>query len=108
MHYYGKEETYVDKFHRGVTFYLDNSFSIVVNAPLETHFDISRTVRSCEDGENDYKQFIKIKNLGDIYVEPVIANLQNSLTSERFHLIMGPNVSLYSCKDYTSRLTKRK
>jgi hypothetical protein len=99
MHPYGPELGYIEKFRSGTAFYSDASQDIIASAPLETNFSISKTVTSCEDVDNDFHKLMNNRNLGDIFVEPIVANIETRSVAQKFRIITGQNTSLYSCAE---------
>jgi hypothetical protein len=104
-HDYGIEESYITKFHNGTSIYRDPG-GIVEGAPLETYFDLIKTVKSCEDAQNELKKVSNLKELGIMYLQPVIANTTAELTGQIFHLVLGSQISVYSCAEWEKRINE--
>ncbi|MGE3279670.1 MAG: hypothetical protein AB7H90_03570 [Alphaproteobacteria bacterium] len=101
--YYGRQDAYIEKFRNGTTIY-GNRGEIIPGSPVETYFEISRTRRTCEDAENDFKMLSDIKDLGEMNIGVIIANVQTGLPSQKFRLTMGDNTSIYPCDELVRRL----
>jgi hypothetical protein len=105
QYYYGTNEAYIESLHNGTTIYIEPR-DIIAGAPLETGFDLSRTLRTCNDAENDFEQLSNVKDMGDIDIEPVIANSEGRLPAKRFHIVIGNDMTMYSCMEFTKRMGK--